>query len=30
MQEANLMVDRDQDKQTPAQAAAWLDQHLPH
>ena len=30
MQEANLMVDRDQDKQTPAQAAAWLDQRLAH
>jgi osmoprotectant transport system permease protein len=30
MQEANLMVDRDQDKQTPAAAAAWLDQRLPH
>ncbi len=31
MQRANLMVDRDQDKQTPAQAAAWLDHHLtPH
>ncbi|HEY2835576.1 MAG TPA: ABC transporter permease/substrate-binding protein [Rhizomicrobium sp.] len=30
MQEANLLVDRDQDKQTPAAAAAWLDQRLPH
>jgi osmoprotectant transport system permease protein len=30
MQQANLMVDRDQDKQTPAQAAAWLDQRLAH
>ena len=30
MQQANLMVDRDQDKQTPATAAAWLDRHLPH
>ena len=30
MQQANLMVDRDQDKETPAAAAAWLDQHLPH
>ena len=30
MQQANLLVDRDQDKQTPAAAAAWLDQHLPH
>ncbi len=24
MQQANLMVDRDKDKQTPAQAAEWL------
>jgi osmoprotectant transport system permease protein len=30
MQRANLMVDRDQDKQTPAAAAAWLEQHLTH
>ena len=30
MQQANLMVDRDQDKETPAAAAAWLDKHLPH
>ncbi len=28
MQQANLMVDRDQDKQTPAATAAWLDQRL--
>ena len=28
--EANLMVDRDQDKQTPAATAAWLDLHLSH
>ncbi|MES2293356.1 MAG: ABC transporter permease/substrate-binding protein [Pseudomonadota bacterium] len=30
MQQANLMVDRDQDKQTPAATAAWLDRHLSH
>lgn len=30
MQQANLRVDRDQDKETPAAAAAWMDQHLPH
>ncbi len=30
MQEANLMVDRDQDKQTPSATAAWLDRHTPH
>jgi osmoprotectant transport system permease protein len=30
MQQANLMVDRDQDKQTPAQAAHWLAAHLVH
>ena len=30
MQQANLQVDRDQDKQTPAAAAAWMDQRLPH
>jgi osmoprotectant transport system permease protein len=30
MQQANLMVDRDQDKQTPAATAAWLDGHLLH
>ena len=30
MQEANLMVDRDQDKQTPSATAAWLDRHLRH
>lgn len=28
MQEANLMVDRDRDKQTPAQAANWLARHI--
>jgi osmoprotectant transport system permease protein len=28
MQHANLMVDRDKDKQTPAQAARWLADHL--
>jgi osmoprotectant transport system permease protein len=28
MQQANLMVDRDTDKQTPAQAAHWLADHL--
>jgi osmoprotectant transport system permease protein len=30
MQQANLMVDRDRDKQTPAAAAAWLERHIPH
>jgi len=30
MQQANLRVDRDQDKQTPAATAAWLDQRLRH
>jgi osmoprotectant transport system permease protein len=30
MQQANLMVDRDQDKQTPAQAARWLAARLMH
>lgn len=30
MQQANLRVDRDQDKQTPAAAAAWMDQRLLH
>jgi len=30
MQQANLRVDRDQDKQTPAASAAWMDQRLPH
>jgi len=30
MQQANLMVDRDRDKQTPAQAARWLAAHLMH
>jgi len=30
MQQANLRVDRDQDKQTPAATAAWMDQRLPH
>ncbi len=30
MQQANLMVDRDQDKQTPAQAAQWLAAQLAH
>jgi len=30
MQRANLMVDRDQDKLTPAAAAAWLDGQIPH
>ena len=28
MQKANLMVDRDQDKQTVAQTARWLDRRL--
>jgi osmoprotectant transport system permease protein len=28
MRQANLMVDRDQDRQTPAQAAAWLAQQI--
>jgi len=28
MQQANLMVDRDKDKQTPAQAANWLANHI--
>ena len=30
MQRANLMVDRDQEKQTPAATAAWLEEHLAH
>jgi osmoprotectant transport system permease protein len=30
MQKANLMVDRDKNKQTPAQAATWLASHLQH
>ena len=30
MQQANLRVDRDQDKQTPAATATWMDQRLPH
>ena len=30
MQQANLRVDRDQDKQTPAATAAWMDQRLSH
>ncbi len=30
MQQANLMVDRDKDKQTPAQAARWLATRLMH
>jgi osmoprotectant transport system permease protein len=30
MQQANLMVDRDKDKQTPAQAANWLATRLMH
>lgn len=30
MQRANLMVDRDQDKQTPAAAADWLARQIPH
>ena len=30
MQQANLRVDRDQDKQTPTATAAWMDQQLPH
>jgi hypothetical protein len=25
MRQANLMVDRDTDKRTPAEAARWLD-----
>jgi hypothetical protein len=25
MRQANLMVDRDADKRTPAEAASWLD-----
>lgn len=28
MRQANLMVDRDHDKETPAQAAAWLDKAI--
>lgn len=28
MREANLMVDRDEDKQTPGAAALWLSEHL--
>ena len=28
MQQANLMVDRDTDKQTPAEAARWLDARI--
>jgi osmoprotectant transport system permease protein len=30
MQQANLRVDRDQDKETPAATAAWMDQRLAH
>ncbi len=30
MQQANLSVDRDRDKQTPAATAMWMDQRLPH
>jgi osmoprotectant transport system permease protein len=30
MQQANLMVDRDKDKQTPAQAATWLATRIAH
>jgi osmoprotectant transport system permease protein len=30
MQQANLMVDRDKDKQTPAQAANWLAARIAH
>jgi osmoprotectant transport system permease protein len=30
MQQANLMVDREQDKQTPAETAAWLDRQIRH
>ena len=30
MQQANLMVDRDKDKQTPTQAARWLATRLMH
>jgi osmoprotectant transport system permease protein len=30
MQEANLMVDRDQDKKTPAETAAWLEARILH
>jgi len=28
MQQANLMVDRDQDKRTPGQTAAWLEARI--
>jgi hypothetical protein len=28
MQQANLMVDRETDKKTPEQAAAWIEQKL--
>ncbi|HEX4117194.1 MAG TPA: ABC transporter permease/substrate-binding protein [Rhizomicrobium sp.] len=28
MQQANLMVDRDQDKRTPAETATWLEAHM--
>jgi osmoprotectant transport system permease protein len=30
MQRANLMVDRDQDKRTPAAAADWLERQIAH
>ncbi len=30
MQQANLMVDRDQDKRTPAETAAWLEARIAH
>jgi osmoprotectant transport system permease protein len=30
MQQANLLLDRATDRQTPAQAAAWLDRKLAH
>lgn len=30
MQQANLMVDRDQDKRTPAETAEWLESRIAH
>ena len=30
MQQANLMVDREADKQTPDRTAAWMDRQIPH
>jgi len=30
MQQANLMVDRPEDRKTPAETAVWLDRQIPH